>query len=359
VKALAGTLRRFADLFLICALAGGAAAAFFSYHTPTTYTAAAIYLVPASPGQTVSNGTTLTSFDAERFAATYAVVLGNDQQLLAAMSHPLDRRPQELSSHTQAVLLPNTSAVRVTYVGPTRAAVTAYFSTLTGFVQSSTPPTPNIRPGTLRLLQPPKNIVHDGGGTWVAPVAGALAGLLIAYAAAAIRAQSAPRVNTAQDLRAVHGGGVLEIDLADPQTVEALAVRTLQDAPPTAQVAVLAPSGRYLAVTQELGAALQRVAAQARWQSATLDSGAGERLAQEASRSVLVVPRGALVGQAAASLADLRDLGTSDVLIAVPLRPGPRRAKAAPPVAAPDNPAKTSPPDAVEETTALRRARRS
>jgi capsular polysaccharide biosynthesis protein len=337
-RATSQALRRFSTFVILCTIAGAAAAAVLSFRSTPTYSGQGLYLVP--PGGSTGAGV-LTPFDAERIARTYAVVLAEDEQVLEELGSSLDLPATELADRVQAVILPNSSAVRVTYSGDSRAEVREYFEALTDLVEASDPPTPNLRPGTLRLLQSPDDVVRSGGGSWAAPLAGALAGLLLGLAAATLLTRADPRVQDADDLREPGGPSVVEVDPADEPTVEALAIRALEAVPDGAWVAVVSTTeaargaaddltGRLGRATQALtreGALPARLAGTG-WVPASLGSGRGERAAQDADRTVLVVPEGTPLRAVAGRLADLRDLGVADVVLCL-LRPAARAARSA------------------------------
>ena len=329
-------LRRFSTFVILCTIAGAAVAAALSFRSEPSYSASALFLVP--PGGSTAAGEPLTPFDAERVARTYAVVLAEDEEVLEDLGDALDRDPSEIGDRVQSVTLPNSSAVRVTYRGDDRAEVAEYFSELSSLVESSSPPTPNLRPGTLRLLQSPDEAVRSGGGSWAAPLAGALAGLLLGLAGATLLTRADPRVDGPEDLREADGPSVVEVDLADEPTVEALAIRVLDRVPSGAWIAVVSTTdddrSQADALTERLSAAtaglareraLPEAVAGTGFVPASLGSGRGERAAQDADRTLLVVPTGTALRDVAGRLADLRDLGVADVVLCV-LRPTRRRA---------------------------------
>ena len=329
---LRSAIRRFSTFVILCTIVGGVSAGLLSYRSPVTYSGQAVYLVP--PGLGAGPSGSLTPFDAERVARTYAVVLAEDAEVLAELGDAVDRDPEKVAGRIQSVRLPSSSAIRVTYLGADAAEVRSFFEALTDLAESSDPPTANLAPDTLRLLRGPQDIVRSGGGTPAAPLAGALAGLLLGLAGAALLTRADPRVEDADDLREPGGPSVLEVDLNDDATVEAAAIRALDGSPQAAWVAVVSTTDRdrdlATAVTSRLEAvtrglvtadALPASAGGTRWVGAPLGSGRGERAAQDADRTVLVVPAGAVLRDVASRLADLRDLGVTDVMITVVREP--------------------------------------
>jgi hypothetical protein len=318
-------LRRYSTLVILCVVLGAGAAAAASYRSAVAYTGSATFLVPVAAGTANS----VTPYDAERIARTYAVVIGEDDQLLTALGHGVNRSAKEVSERTSTVALPNSAAVRVSYRGVSRSEVRAYFNALTSLVQSASPPSANISPGTLHLLNVDSDISQSGGGSWVATLAGAVGGLLIGLGAANFLTRSSPRVSAARELRQPAGPVVLDVDLADPNSVAALTIRTLDDLPGGGWVAVVAATdttrdkveaiARTLGVTTtELVAegALDDACARTRWLAAEFGRGA-ERVAQDSDRTLLIVNRGDKLADVAMRMSDLHDLGVADVILAV------------------------------------------
>ena len=322
-------VRRFSTLVILCTIAGAAVAGFLSYRQSSSYSADAFYLVPPGGGVTGQTGD-VTPFDAERFARTYAVVIATDERLLDSLSSRVGRSRDSLEDRIRAVALPNSSAVRVTYVGATRDEVANFFDNLTALVQQAGV-SPNLQPDTLRLLQEPTDYARTGGGTWVAPVAGGIAGLLLALAAATLLTRALPRVRTAEDARAAGGPSVVEADLTDDDSVAALAVRAVGRAKTaTKSVAVVAldADGREqaAAVADRLADATQALVASGSlpvsagtvgWTHGSLGDGRGERAAQDATRTVLLVPTGTAMSDLGMRVAALTDLGVADQIVAV------------------------------------------
>jgi hypothetical protein len=323
-------VRRFGMLVFLCMVAGTAAASLLSYGGSPSYSANAYYVVPPG-GPAQGAGDSVTPFDAERFARTYAVVLATDEQLLDSLGGQVGRSRTSLADRIRTVALPNSSAIRVTYKGSSRDEVRRFFATLTQLVQQPAPPTPNLRPDTLRLLQAPDDIAKTGGGTWVAPLAGALAGLLVGLAGATLLTNALPKVRSADDARELGGPSVVEVDVADDDSVAALAVRALDhDGDGVQGVAVVALTRRghdhALALVDRLAAATRSLVAQGRlspaaeavtWTPADLGVGQGERAAQDADRTVVVVATGTSVADLGTRLSALVDLGVTEQIIAV------------------------------------------
>ena len=337
-QTLRTSIRRFATLVVLAAVVGAGVAGALAYGTHTSYSGDATYLVPPATGSTTADG--ITPFDAERIARTYAVVLSEDEQLLDAVAAGMGHSEQHVADRVTAVALPNSSAVRVSYHASTRAEVRGFFDELTSQVTSA-PPTPNLRSGTLTLLRGVDGISSSGGDWWVAALAGGLAGLLLGLGVAGWLGRATPRVYGAGDLRESGGPSVLDIDLGAGSAVDALAVRLLADLPEGAWIAVLAATPEAAATAADLSGRLaESVAAlaargevhaattAARWIPTSLGDG-GERTAQDAERTLLVVPRGTALRTVAARLSDLRDLGAPDVVLAVTRSARRRHAKVA------------------------------
>jgi hypothetical protein len=325
---LGANARRFSTLVILCTIAGAGAGGLLSYASPPAYSGSGVYLVP--PGTGAQGGDGLTPFDAERIARTYAVVIAEDEDLLDDLGQGVRRDADDVADRIQAVTLPSSSAIRVTYRGRTRAEVRTFFTTLTDAVEASTPPTENLRPDTVRLLQAPQDIERSGGGTPAAPIAGGLAGLLLGLAGAALLGRTDPRVADAADLREPGGPSVVDVDLADEGSVEALVMRALEGHRTGSRVAVVSTSERSRGQAEALAGRLDDVmrrlitdgelppkAGGTLWAAASLGGGRGERVAQDSARTVLVVPAGASLRDVAGRLADLRDLGVSDIVLSV------------------------------------------
>ena len=316
-------LRRYLALILLVAVLGGGAAAAVSYRSSAEFTGTATYLVP--PGE-LPSGDVVTPFDAERLARTYAVVIANDERLLRRLGRTLDRSTDGVGDRTTTTSLPSSAAIRVQYRGDDRDEVRAYFEALTTELEDDTPPTANVIAGSVRLLSVQDEIPQSGGGSWTAALAGALAGLLLGGALATALHRSNPRVRSAGDLREDRGPVVLDVDPADPASLETLAHRMVSDLPMGADIAVLPATPVAQAGAERLAAELNRAAGSARWQTAPA-GGSGERTAQQASRTLLVVAAGERSHRVAARLAELHDVGVREVVLAVVSR---RAAKTGP-----------------------------
>jgi hypothetical protein len=324
---LGQAVRRFSTLVILSAIVCAGVAAMLSFRSAVSYSGDGTYLVP--PGSGASSSESLSPYDAERIARTYSVVLSQDEQLLGVLSKNLGRSRRDLATRVTAVALPNSSAVRVTYRGGSRYEVRRYFDVLTSVTAADTSPTPNLRPGTLRLLRTSDDIAQSGGGSWVATVAGGLAGLLLGLGAAGWLDRALPRVRSASDLREVDGPSALDVDPQDGHAVAALSIRLLEGLPEGAWLAVVSCDAASQGVTDELTSqlstavgqlvadgSLSDAAASHQWLPTCLGSG-GERVAQESDRTLLVVAQGADLRQVAMCLSDLRDLGVTDVVLAV------------------------------------------
>ena len=315
-------LRRYFEVVLLCAALAAAAAAAFSYRSPTEYTGTATFFVPSGH----VGDATIVPFDAERLGRVYTVVIVNDRALLNQLSNSVHRSADSISGRTTATSLPNSAAIRVQYRGSDRSEVRAYFDALTQAITSNPPTTVNIQPETIRLLRVDSDIPKTGGGTPAAGVVGALCGLLIGIGIASYLHQATPRVTDARDLREDRGPVVLDIDGSKRSTVEALAHRVAVGLPSGSDIAVVGLTPKTGRHAEKLAAHLASVppepgvggasAGTAHWVPARFGEGA-ERLAQQAARTVLVVSSGARPALVADRLAELRDLGVDEVVVAV------------------------------------------
>lgn len=322
---LGSASRRFLPLLLLSTALGGGAAAALSYNSDVEHTGTATYLVP--PGKTDLG--VVTPYDAERIARTYAIVVANDASLLSALAGPVGRGADEVSDRTTTTSLPNSAAVRVTYRGDDRREVQVYFSALTEALESPTPPTRNVTPGTVRLLKVDDEIPTSGGGSWLAVVAGAVAGLVLGLAGAAYLDRAHPRVRRARDLRVAADVPTVDVDLGSGPSLAALAMRLLKDVSADDWIAVGAVSsdtraradqlvtGLRAATTQLVAdGALLPLAEQVQWVPAVLGEG-GERAAQDARRTLLVARERERFEDIALRLSDLHDLGVEDFVVTV------------------------------------------
>ena len=306
-------LRRYLALVVLAALIGGAAAAAVSYRSQAEFTGTATYLVP--PGE-LPGGDVVTPFDAERLGRTYAVVIANDERLLRRLGRVLDRSTDAVGDRTTTTSLANSAAIRVQYRGDDRDEVRAYYDALTSELEDDTPPTANVVAGSVRLLRVEDEIPQSGGGSGTAALAGALCGLLVGGAAATALHRANPRVRTARDLREDRGPVVLDVDPTDAASLELLAHRMVSDLPMGAGIAVLASTPGAQGGAERLATELNRSAGSVRWTAAPAGVG-GERTAQRANRTLLVVVAGERPEQVSARLSDLHDVGVREVVLAV------------------------------------------
>ena len=314
--------RRFWPLVVGTVLLGAGAALGASYATPESSSGTGVYLVPPQAGG-------VTPYDAERLARTYAVVIAKDTELLADLAGAVGRSVDATSDRTSTVTLPNSAAVRVTYKGANDGEVRSYFAALTATLQSSTPATANIAPGSIRLLSVDPDLAHAGGLSWVAVVTGAVAGLLLGLGGASYLGHSDPRVRRADALREVNGPAAVDVHLREGDSVRALARRVVEDVPLGGRVAIVAADAQLDGRAQALAAALESATGElieakvlhdaysgTTWTPRPLGSG-GERAAQEADRTVVVTAAHHRVDHVARAVSDLHDLGVGDVVLAV------------------------------------------
>lgn len=323
---------RFALLVAVCAAVGAAAAAAMSAASERTFSANGHYVVPPSTGQ--ASPEALTPFDAERIARTYAVVLAEDEELLASLATTTGIDADDIADRVSAVALPNSSAVRVTYDGRTSSEVRSFFAALDDAITAPVPPTVNLRAGTLRELQAADEVIRSGGATPLAPIAGGLAGLLLGLGAASVLARGRPLVRRAEDLRGLDGPVAVDLRANDHYSVAAVAVRLLDDLPADGLLAVVTSpgdvAGRVESIAEQLRQATGTLVAERAlpaertgvyWSSAVLSdvpgAGQGARVAQDADRTLLLVAADTPLRGVASTVADLRDLGVSDVVVAV------------------------------------------
>lgn len=335
---LGTALRRFGAIgLLVGILAGYGAAQFVERVSQTTYTAEGSFVVPlAAPVLpdavvTVVDPRPTSAYDAERLARNYAALISQDQALLTALEAPLGMPVDDLVDSIASVSLPSTAVIRVTFTAEEEATVLQYFASMRDLLAVQPSVTPNIPAGNLQPLRLPTDVIEQPGLAPVAPLVGALAGLLLGLAAAVLLERMTTQVRSAGDLRTLVPWPVLEVrGRISPQRYETFVLRVLDGRPDVRAVAVLSVSGISASAragfTAELRRAEERLRASGRlpdsgslvdWQSLgrVPDDGSVERAVLDAGAVVVAVARHARLRPATSALQRLADLGVRDVLV--------------------------------------------
>ena len=335
---LGSALRRFGAIgLLVGLLAGYFAAQFVEDVSQTTYTADGSFVVPlAAPVLpdaivTVVDPKPTSAYDAERLARNYAALVQQDQALLAALEAPVGMPVADLTDSIEAVSLPSTAVIRVTFTSEDEAQVLQYFASMRDLLAVQPSVTPYIPAGNLQALQLPTEVVEQPGLAPVAPIVGALAGLLLGLAAAVLLERMTTQVRSAGDVRTLVPWPVLEVrGRISPQRYETFVLRVLDGRPDVRAVAVLSVSGISASAragfTQELRRAEERLRESGRlpraaravdWQSLgrVPDDGSVERAVLDAGAVVVAVARHARLRPTTTALQRLADLGVRDVLV--------------------------------------------
>ncbi len=351
-------LRRFWLVALVAGLATGFATTSLVQATATTtWAGEATYVVPiADPPVANAEGvvppadprTANSSTDALRFAQVYALLLVEDGALLTVLSEATGMSVAEVVEATQAVPLPDSPIIRVSFAGETEAQVVSYYTALGETFEARPAITPNIRPGNIRLLQAAEIFAQPG----LAPLAvalGVLAGLLVAVGGAVLLERLDPRLRSDADVRSLVDWPVL----IAPRTpgdarADVLVERIVRAAPSVRTVAVVGvagvPTNEVREATERLAAvhAGQLEAAAARLPGDDVVSGTGtsrgparphpvewapggslgaagsaERLVQDADVVVMLAPLGARLARLDLSVRSLQDLSVDPVIVAI------------------------------------------
>jgi len=353
-------LRRFWPVALLTAVVAGLSTMLLVQATSRpSVVASASYIVPVAPpvapllpGQLPTPPSALPTSPgaASDFAEVYAVLLLEDGEVLRALSEATGEEPADLVEDMTSVALPGGSVIRVTVTAETREETDRVLDTLDAIFASPTAVTPNIPAGNLRPLNRGAVLESDGLAP-LAPVVGAIVGLLLGIGAAVVLERGDSRFRSGEDVRALVPWPVLPLshDPDDPRA-EVLTERVRRAGTNLGTVALVAPRGGRTADLEDLAWVLgeaDRAHADdgsLTWTVAGVLRGEGdsEQRAQDADALVLVVPAKARMRNVTAAVRAVEDLAVHPVIVALPSRArtrgsrfrGKDRSRATAPVAA-------------------------
>ncbi len=332
-------LRRFWPVALLTAVVAGVSTSLLVEATSRpTVVASASYVVPVAPpvaptlpGEIPPAPSPLPSSpgQASDFAEVYAVLLREDGAVLQALAQAAGTEPNELSDRLQAAAIPGGSVIEVSYTAGTREETAAVLDALDAILLAPTSVTPNIPAGNLRPLNRGAVLESDGLAP-LAPVVGALVGLLLGIGAAVVLERGDSRFRSGEDVRALVPWPVLALshDPDDPRA-EVLAERVRRAGDGLRSVALVAPRGTRPADLEDLAWVLSEADRShdgdgaVSWTVAGVLRGEGdtEQRAQDADALVLVVPPKAPMRHLTAAVRAVQDLAVDPVVVALPARP--------------------------------------
>jgi hypothetical protein len=220
-------LRRFWPVALLTAAVAGLSASLLVEATSRpSVVASASYIVPVAPPVAPPLPGTLpvtpsplpdSPGEASDFAEVYAVLLLEDGALLQALADAAGTEPTELAERLQAVALPGGSVIRVSVTAETRAETDRVLDTLDALFTAPASITENIPAGNLRPLNRGA-VVESEGLAPLAPVVGAVVGLLLGIGAAVVLERGDSRFRSGEDVRALVSWPVLALS-HDPRTL--------------------------------------------------------------------------------------------------------------------------------------------
>jgi capsular exopolysaccharide synthesis family protein len=114
---------------------------------PGSYTATMVFVVPSTSNASISPD------GAQRLASTYAALLLDDDLIARAVARALQREPADVKGRLTAVNPVNTSLVRVTYAGRSRAEALTGMTALEGAMTGPRPASPAVRPRSVVPVQ--------------------------------------------------------------------------------------------------------------------------------------------------------------------------------------------------------------
>jgi hypothetical protein len=270
-------------------------------------------------------------FDAERTARNYAVLITQDRQFLQAVNDRTGTSVDDLAARSEAVNLPSSAVVRVTYTASEEAEVSSYFTVLGELLSDPVSPTGNVPSGTLLPLRLPAVVDEQPGLSPAAPYVGVAAGLLLGLAAAVLLERLLTQVRSAADIRALVSWPVLTLPrIVSPERYETVVLRVLESGPAVRIVGVVTAAGRSTHASAQFAGHLQeaeerlrqsgRLGAQGAlvsWQplGRIPDDGTSERALQDADAVVLVLPRRPLLRPVTLAIQRLEALAVGPALV--------------------------------------------
>ncbi len=335
-------LRRFWPVALITAVVAGVSASLLVEATSKpSVVASASYVVPVAPPVAPALPGALpvapsplpdSPGEATDFAEVYAVLLLQDGAVLQALADPVGVDPDELAEQMTAIALPGGSVIQVSVTAETRAETSLVLDTMDAVFTAPESVTPNIPAGNLRPLNRGAVVESDGLAP-LAPVVGAIVGLLLGIGAAVVLERGDSRFRSGEDVRALVPWPVLALshDPDDPRA-EVLTERVRRAGTGLRTVALVAPRGARPADLEDLAWVLEEAdrehldGGRVSWVVAGVLRGEGdtEQRAQDADALVLVVPPKAPMRHVTAAVRAVEDLAVHPVVVALPSRPGRR-----------------------------------
>ncbi|MFC3686895.1 hypothetical protein [Aquipuribacter hungaricus] len=336
-------LRRFWPVALVTAVVAGLSTTLLVEATSRpSVVATASYVVPVAPpvapllpGQLPVTPSPLPTSPgaASDFAEVYAVLLLEDGAIIDAVSQATGVDREDVVDSLTAVAPPGGNVIRVTATAETRAETDALLGALDAVFAAPTSVTGNIPAGNLRPLFRGAVVESDGLAP-LAPVVGAIVGLLLGIGAAVVLERGDSRFRSGEDVRALVTWPVLPLshDPDDPRA-EVLTERVRRAGTTSGTVALVAPRGARPGDLDDLAWVLDEAdrghTADGRlvWTVAGVLRGEGdsEQRAQDADALVLVVPSKARMRHVTAAVRAVEDLAVHPVVVALPSRKRTRR----------------------------------
>lgn len=339
---LGTALRRFWVVALVAALVAGLATVLLVRATASTsWAGEGTFVVPIAdpPPNTVAGTpgvvdprTPNSAQDANRFAQSYSTLLVEDGALITHLAQATGLDAGDVVDGTEAVPVPDSPIIRVSFAAGTQEQVTAYFTALAAAFAETPAVTPNILPGNVEPLREVQ-VSEQRGLAPLAWVLGVLAALAVGLGGAVLLERADPRVRDDADVRELVTWPVLPApDRDDDMRTEVLVDRAVRAARHVGAVGVLGLPGTPGHDVREATARLERVHAALRlrapeharptaveWVDAgTLaGDGAAERLAQEVDVVVLLTPVGARLRHLDSAVRSLQDLAVEAVVVAL------------------------------------------
>ena len=335
---LGTALRRFGIIALLVGIAAGfLTASWLRSVSTSSFTAEGALIVPLEPPLpddvivTIADPRPGNPYDAERVARNYAVLITQDRQFLESVSGVTGVPVDEIVANAEAVNLPSSAVIRVTYAAESEAEVAGYFTALRDLLSAPVSPTPNVPATTLLPLRLPEVVEEQPGLAPAAPFVGGVAGLLLGLATAVLLERLLTQVRSAGEIRRLVPWPVLTLPKrVSPERYETLVLRVMDSAPAVRRVGVVTAEGRssYASAdfAQQLEKAEARLLATGRlvtvdggvsWQplGRIPDDGSSERALQDADAVVLALPRRPLLRPVTVALQRLEALNLGPVLV--------------------------------------------
>lgn len=195
-KVVAVALRRGWVVVLAGTLAAAVGYGLSSAEDPS-WKATAVLVVPAADPSSPSLG---RPTEANRLAATYAVLLPRDVELLEATAGATGFPPESISPQLTVINLQGTSLVEVSVASESEARTR---SILRSFVEASTGPEPASRllvPGSLQIVRLGEPVANLPRSPTSSAIVGAILGTALGLVIAIFWERADPRVDTPFDL---------------------------------------------------------------------------------------------------------------------------------------------------------------